>query len=266
MRWGVLIDMSERRWQVVEKLWETNQWLYLLVGFGAGVAAFPLLNMVATVPGDLSGNLVAELIGIGFTVLFIDRLYQRRERLREEKKDREKLIQSMGSPDNATAVNAVRRLRSLGYIQNGTLRGMRMLYANLEKTNLFRGDCQEMNLGHATLTGANMVESKLCNAYLRNATLKDAKLMKSDLTGAKLLHADCEGTVFAGAKLRNAELIEVNFKRANLRRADLTGAKLMGATFDEYTILPDGTRWTPNADIKRFISTRHPDYKDYSRT
>ena len=252
--------MSDQRWQAVQEIWRTNQWLYVLTGFVAGVAVGPLLNLIQTVPGEISGNLIAELVGIGFTVLFIDRLYQRRERLRRQNETRERLIHEMGSPDNPTAVNAVRRLRTMGYLQNGTLRGMRMLYTNLEQANLFRADCREMNMANGNLHKANMVEANLCGTYLRNADLRNAKLMKADLTKAKLLHADCQGAVFAGAMLCNAELIEVDFRRANLHRADLKGAKLMGAKFDEFTILPDGSRWTPNTDIKRFFSTRHPDY------
>lgn len=252
--------MTDQRWQNVQAIWRTNQWLYLLVGFAAGLLAYPALTVLRTVPGDLIQNLIAETLGIGFTVLIIDRIAQRRERYRREYERREHLIHDMDSPDNATAINAVRALRTLGVLQDGTLRGIRMLYSNLQRANLFRADLTDMNLSHAKLDGANMVEATLVNTRLRSASLQGTRLMQANLSGAKLHHAVLADANLKNAVLRNAQLQNVDFGGAVLTGADLTGAKIFGTEFDERTVLPDRTRWHPGVDMKRFIAQNHPDY------
>jgi hypothetical protein len=72
-------------------------------------------------------------------------------------------------------------------------------------------------------------------AYLRGASFENATLTGADLTGANLL-----GTIFTGA--------------------DLSHAQLAGAFYDEKTVLPDGTFWTPDTDLARFTDPAHPDF------
>ena len=40
--------------------------------------------------------------------------------------------------------------------------------------------------------------------------------------------------------------------------ADLAGAQLDSATYDEKTVLPDGTFWTAGTDMTRFTDPDHP--------
>jgi len=84
-------------------------------------------------------------------------------------------------------------------------------------------------------TGANLRGADLDSAYLRGAWFVNADLEGADLSGANLL-----GTIFTGANLRNADLD--------------------GAEYDEKTVLPDGTPWTPGADLARFTDPDHPDF------
>jgi hypothetical protein len=42
--------------------------------------------------------------------------------------------------------------------------------------------------------------------------------------------------------------------------ANLHGVELADAIFDENTVLPDGTLWTPNTDMGRFLYSLHPDF------
>jgi uncharacterized protein YjbI with pentapeptide repeats len=63
-----------------------------------------------------------------------------------------------------------------------------------------------------------------------------------------------------GANLQGASLFGAFLGGANLRRADLRGAVLKRANLDEFTILPDGTKWTPDTDMARFTDPDHPDF------
>ena len=63
---------------------------------------------------------------------------------------------------------------------------------------------------------------------------------------------------------------EPTCKEPSLRGARLVGAILLEATlvdadlrdvqFSEHTMLPDGTKWTPNTNMARFTD---PDYADF---
>jgi uncharacterized protein YjbI with pentapeptide repeats len=51
-----------------------------------------------------------------------------------------------------------------------------------------------------------------------------------------------------------------NLGEVNLGGANLQGAILKRANLDEFTILPDGTKWTPDTDMARFTDPDHPDF------
>jgi hypothetical protein len=252
--------MSEQHWQDVKTIWRQNQWLYIFAGFVAGIGVFPAARALITIPNGMVENMIAESFGIVITVLVIDRLYQRRERARRRYERREQLIHEMGSPDNATAVNAARGLRTMGAVQDGTLRNIRLLYANLAGANLFRGDLRAMNLSNANLEGANMVEADLSDASLRKANLHEAKLAEANLSDVKLNAADLTGTNLKRANLRGAVLTGADLRGAILAGADLTGAQLFDVIFSSSTIMPDGSHWHEGETLFRFNSTKHPHY------
>lgn len=79
-------------------------------------------------------------------------------------------------------------------------------------------------------------------AALSNAPLKDAYLVDVSLRDAILRGADLRGAILHGANLR--------------------GADLSGAQFNRKTMLPDGSHWTPGADLSRFTDPNHPDFFD----
>ncbi|MBL8116514.1 MAG: pentapeptide repeat-containing protein, partial [Anaerolineae bacterium] len=60
-------------------------------------------------------------------------------------------------------------------------------------------------------------------------------------------------------------LIEANLWQADLSGANLTGCQMRGVLlyethFDEATILPDGSRWSAEVDVNRFIDPAHPNF------
>ena len=82
------------------------------------------------------------------------------------------------------------------------------------------------------LSGANLGDANLSDAYLNGADLSDANLTHANLFGADLSDAD-----LSGANLTNAYLIEANLSGANLTNASLSGADLSNTIIDSKTKL-----------------------------
>lgn len=80
------------------------------------------------------------------------------------------------------------------------------------------------------------------------------------LIEATLQNANMQAAHAAEARLTRANLRGVNFRQANLWGADLKEALLDGAEFDEESTLPDGTRWHPGCDLRRFYDPTHPEF------
>ena len=192
---------------------------------------------------DLYANGGAELWSIAITVFVIEFLNDRRSRLerlereeqaRLEEIEREQQIKSeaeaqekadlvlqMGSPNNAFAREAVRKLRARGWLQDGTVCG-------------------------ADLSGAN-----LQNANLNGANLRGARLEKTNLRGAVLTEVNLEA----------AWLTECRLEAANLFNANLNGVRNIKTVFcKETTILPDGVSWERETDLNSFTNEQHPEF------
>jgi len=86
--------------------------------------------------------------------------------------------------------------------------------------------------------------------FLYEAELIDSEKTVINLGGANL----------AWANLAWANLVGANLVGAYLRGAYLERAWLKGAQLSEDSILPDGTKWTPDTDIARFTDPDHPDF------
>ena len=142
--------------------------------------------------------------------------------IRNEHYFHRQLIDNSASRSNEIAKHAVHQIRRRKLLKgkNGLLQGELLLYANLENADL-----SEANLEKIDLRGANLE-----NANLWRTNLKNAKLYKANLKGAMLWHA--------------------NLKGANLRSTEL----------DTQTELPDGTKWTCDTDMGRFINPDHPEF------
>jgi len=175
-----------------------------------------------------------ELASIAVTLLLVDAVLQRRG-VERRKQD---LIIDLGSDDNRFALDAVRRLRAHGWLEDGTLRGADLHGANLRGADLHEADLEGVDLGGADLSGAD----------LGQASLKGANLSEADLSGADLSRADLQGGDLTGVNLRRADLIHANLQGADLRLADLNRAFLRGASLKE-------------ADL-RFCRMREADLRD----
>jgi hypothetical protein len=168
-----------------------------------------------------------QLLGAVATFVLVDQILSRNE---DRKLMHCQLIPRLRSRVNTVALSAVSELSQQGWLHDGSLQGVYLSGANLQ------------------------------GARLRDANLQEALLVAANLQGADLFRANLQGTHFWRANLR-----EINLAAANLTDAVLHEAHLAGAQFSEETILPDGSRWTPNTDIRRFSDPEHPDAwrKDY---
>jgi len=102
------------------------------------------------------------------------------------------------------------------------------------------------------------VERLRAQGWLTNRTLKDKQFVGANLRGANLASAYLRGAWFVNADLQGADLSGANLMGTIFTGADLTGARLDGATYDEKTVLPDGTSWSPGADLERFTAPGSP--------
>jgi len=185
---------------------------------------------------DFYTNVSSEMLSVAITILIIDRLNQRRDK--EEEKQR--LMRQMGARERGLALQAVDELNALGAVKDGSLRKMML---------------EEANLVGAKLGRADLSYAKMDFSILSEAKLYFAKLEHADMSGVNL-----QGAMLTGANLRHADLVASHLEGAFLSEADLTFAKLDKANFNERTQLPDGTFWTPHADLKRFTDPSHPEY------
>lgn len=96
--------------------------------------------------------------------------------------------------------------------------------------------------------------------WLHDGSLRKAELGGANLQGAFVVGADLQGTSLPGINLQKAIMRGVSLQGADLRWADLRLANLQAADFDENTILPDGSGWTPDVNMARFTDPMHPNF------
>jgi succinoglycan biosynthesis transport protein ExoP len=140
------------------------------------------------------------------------------------------------------------------------LRGINLWAADLSGIRLPYADLRETNLGMANLQGASLTGVDLRGASMGVANLQVADLRAASLSGAALGYVNLQNADLTEADLSGANMTHANLKGVSLRYADLGGAVLSGAELDERTCLPDGSYWTPGADLRRFTSQQHPDF------
>jgi hypothetical protein len=218
------MTVTPSRDEEIRLIWKENQWLYMVVGFIAGLL-FCLLTQLS-IPNlpDLVKDLLPEAAGILVTITVIDQLNRRRDERNAIKQLQEQLVRDASSIVNDVANNAIHQIRKRDWLEGdgGLLKG---------------ADLREANLQGADLSTANLQRTKFYMANLQGANLALSKLQGTDLYRAKL-----QGAYLIGSKLQGA-----NLSLAKLQRADLIGAE-----FDENTILPDNSHWIPDTDMTRF--------------
>ena len=247
-------------WLTVQRVGVVLLSLAVLSGIAGYAVEHPEGFSLQQFAGDFYANVSTELTSIAITVLIIDTLNRRRETRLEESREREQLTRQLGSSVNEVAKRASEELRARGWLTDGSLQGADLRIAHLEEAKLWKADLQGANLQWAKLKKSNLNGSVLVGANLMQANLQAAKLGGADLRGANLFEAKLYRVNFNGAYLHGANLAGAHLEGARLEGADLREAALEGAYLDELTVLPDGSHWSPDADLKRFTDPNHPGY------
>lgn len=230
-------------------------------------------------------NFSAGLLGSAITFWLIDILFgSQRERDAEEhaiQVRKEQLLRQLASKVNSDAIRAVEELRFAGWLSDGTLEGANLNGADLQGADfnharLNRASFRNANLHEAILNYADMRESFLIHANLRSVECRVTDLSGASIDLADLRYASFEYANLQDAVLRVADASGAYFSDANMHRAVLWGTKLQGACLiranlrevnipynpycDEKTMLPDGTYWQNNDDLKKFTDPTHPKF------
>ncbi len=220
------------------------------IGFvllGVGVLIGGSINFLPEFWTGTSSNLGVEFLSIAITVLVIDGL-NKREAKREKQSD---LILQMQSKDNSIAAAAVDQLRIRGWMQADSLEEEYITGANLENVNLQWANLQRTQVSETNLQGAHLDGAQLQGAVFKNAILQNAALVCANL----------KGTTFNATSLHGANLKDANLEGAQFSIPRVFGWELdYSGFFDEKTVLPDGSHWTPETDLTRFTDATHAQF------
>jgi hypothetical protein len=247
----------------------------ILVGIGVLIGAFAFRDDDGYIV-----NVYTEMLSIGITVFIIDRLYRYREERNAEKRLKEQLFRNAASISNKIAKDAIHQIRQhnpdwlIG--ENGILKGADLEHARLVDADLTRANLQEARLSWASLQNAKLLDadlrrSKLIGAHLERCSLYGTNFSGADMSFVNLTSAVIFGADFSNADLRGAIFDEAallggtNFSGANLQHASLRNVRKSAPgmkisvnpnrfmiVLDPETILPDGSHWSPDRDLREF--------------
>ncbi len=194
----------------------TQSWYFAWVGVGDFISS----------SGDYErGKTLWDWLGLAVIPLaffFGARWFEQQARKRRIKV----LCRQMGHRKNELALAAVIELAGLVKLDDETLVGAPLEWANLSKANLKGAKLNGADLHEAILIETNLIEAKLSGANLSGADLRGANLRGANLHGADLRRAKLQKAILKGADLREADLSRADLSGANLRGADLSGADL----------------------------------------
>jgi hypothetical protein len=135
---------------------------------------------------EAKANLSDELIGMAITVLILDRLYS----IRDEQREKRRVIQQMASPSNEFALHAVNIADNEKWLFDGSLRRANLSLANLKGALLWGTKLEDARLASVNLENANLRECQMQNTYLAKSNLKNSDLRDANLFQANLTDVD----------------------------------------------------------------------------
>ena len=231
-------------------------------GFCLGVFLTLIFTNLDLIQRELISSIFPALMGSFITIAALDYLIRQNDKRQTQRE----LFHDLKSWDNATVLHTLEALRSLGWLGDGSMRGLMLRGVQMQDAKLHNSDLSAIDLACANLE----------NAHLFRARMRGTKCWAANLNGAMLDYVDGAGAFFSAANMDNCSLRHANFRQADLRRAslrgvnfwqtdlrganmqnaDLSGAQnLDSAIFDETTILPDGNHWTAQVNILAFVDS-----------
>lgn len=214
-------------------------------------------------------NLGTEALGVVIAFVYVESILSRYRDLNAEKTTRQQLREDMlfrlKSRVNSEVIRAIEELRRHDWLTDGTLNNFQIENANMTAVDLSHANIKQIRLVGVTGTAARFYGSDMEECGIIGSIFNNAQF-----SGAKLANAKLQFNEFKGADFGQADLRGVNFSYS-----DLTGAKFkiyvwtkasnrwawQHAMFDETTILPDGSTWTPDIDLEQFTDPHHPHYQ-----
>lgn len=159
-----------------------NRALLVLLGIGIGWLLF------SDKQGYLA-NIFSEALGAVGTFLVLDWWIRRRDERQQTEELKHKLVREMGSPVNATAINATREIRERRWHhgEGSILKGVKLALANLQEAELEGFDLEGTILVFANLRQAHLNGANLSGTHLFGADLRDAVLHQTHMDERTLL-------------------------------------------------------------------------------
>ncbi|WP_238625188.1 pentapeptide repeat-containing protein [Aggregatilinea lenta] len=215
--------------------------------------------------GDLSHEFAGALILSALAFLLITMPEQQAQNLQHKAE----LIRDLGSSERSVSSHALQEIKVHGWHQDGSLNdaylfgtdlsGLDLSITVMQRANLGEANLQKTGFWGADLQRAFFIDANLVLSQLGATNLRGALLSYADLEDAELNRSDLRGASLVGANLRGASFLLADLSNVDLTGANLEGVRLDGTTrFDENTILPDGTHWSPDTDMARFTDPSHP--------
>lgn len=167
-------------------------------------------------------NLSCELISIAITILLIDYLYERKEKENNKKR----LIRELGSEDKGFTSRALKEIKELGYLNDGTLKGVDLSQANLSGLDFTDANLENINFTQALLNGTILKNSNLNGAIMNDAELRGANLENCTLSNTQMKKSNLYGAILNKARITNSDLMNSNLEICELMDVVISDSKL----------------------------------------
>lgn len=249
---------QDAHWQEIRTIHRDYKFFYQI---GGGIVLVLLGIWIGSklFGGDagFATNIYTEVLSIVVTVFVLNTFAKRREvhQLQQQ------LIRNAASTSNEIAKDAIHQMdkSSLLIGEKGLLQGQRLWNANLNGAYMPGANLKNADLSYSNMSNAYLFETDMRSAYLEGVDFTKAELFGAKFSGAYLGHAKLIEAHLESADLSDTDLEEVDFSGADLTNAFMYKALLSDTIFNEHTILPDGTHWTPATDMDEFTDLDLPE-------
>lgn len=231
-------------------------------GFCSGVFLTILFTNLDLIQREFLSSIFPALMGSFVTIAAVDYLIRQNDKRQTQRQ----LFHDLKSRDNATVLHTLEAFRSLGWLMDGSMRGLMLRGVQMQDAKLHNSDLSAIDLACANLENAHLFRARMGGTKCWAANLKNATLDYADGAGAlfsaanmddcSLRHANFCQTDLRRTSLKGANFWQTDLRGANMQNADLSSAQnLDSAIFDETTILPDGNYWTKQVNILAFVDS-----------
>lgn len=152
------------------------------------------------------------LVTDGLLLLVVNSILRRHERRR--------VLAQVGSLSREFALDAVRRVRGEGWLEDGAMRGIELSRSRLSGVDLSGGILRDADFSFSDLSGASLAYADLRGADLTGTDLSGADLRWCDLRGARLSWADLRNAHLDGARVED---VDARFASVDARHAEVAG-------------------------------------------